>query len=97
MSEYKKLIGGKKLDKKRIEAEMQKEELLNAQKDAEQKYGSITVNKGTITIQALDDWGNVCYDALMLSIPVAKEVDMYITSNPQLPGVRRFFSKRMNL
>lgn len=92
MSEYKKLIGGKKLDKKRVEAEMQKGVLLDAQKDAEQKYGSITVNKGTITIQALDDWGNVCYDALMLSIPVAKEVDMYITKRSSKTDSRTHFS-----
>lgn len=79
MSEYKKLIGGKKLDKKRAEAEMQKEALLTAQSDAEQKYGSIKVNDGDASIQALDDWGNVCYDALMLAIPVAQKVNMTIS------------------
>lgn len=79
MSEYKKLIGGKKLDKKRVEAEMQKEALLTAQSDAEQKYGSIKVNDGNTSIQALDDWGNVCYDALMLTIPVAQKVNMTIS------------------
>lgn len=79
MSEYKKLIGGKKLDKKRVEAEMQKEALLAAQNDTEQKYGTIKVNDGSTSIQALDDWGNICYDALMLAIPVAQKVNMTIS------------------
>lgn len=76
MSEYKKLIGGKKLDKKRVEAEMQKEALQEAQSEDENLYGAIKVNDGSISVRALDDWGNICYDALMLAIPVAKKVDM---------------------
>lgn len=78
LSEYKKLIGGKKLDKKRVAAEMQKNALLAAQDDAVKKYGVIKVNDGTESVQALDDWGNVCYDALMLSIPVAQGVSIAI-------------------
>ena len=39
-----------------------------------EKYGSITVNDGKNSVKALDDYGNVCYDALMLAIPSKKEV-----------------------
>lgn len=79
LSEYKSLIGGRKLDQKRVGVEMRNEALLNAQQEEQEKYGSIKVNNETTSIQALDDWGNVCYDALMLSIPVANKVSLTIT------------------
>lgn len=78
MSEYKKLIGGKKLDTKRIAAETQLQQLMDAQNLEETTYGNIKVNDGQDCVEAYDDWGNVCHDALMLAIPVAKKVKMSI-------------------
>lgn len=78
MSEYKKLIGGKKLDTKRIAAETQLQQLMDAQNLEETTYGNIKVNDGRDCVEAYDDWGNVCHDALMLAIPVAKKVKMSI-------------------
>lgn len=92
MSEYKTLIGGKKLDQASIAAETQKQMLLASQKEEEKEYGVIKVNKGTTSIQALDDWGNVCYDALMLSIPVAKGVNMSITTHKGAGSITSSFT-----
>lgn len=78
MSEYKKLIGGKKLDTKRIAAETQLQQFMDAQNLEETTYGNIKVNDGQDCVEAYDDWGNVCHDALMLAIPVAKKVKMSI-------------------
>lgn len=44
-------------------------------KEAEEKvYGKMLVNNGNATVYALDDWGCVCPDALMLGIRVDKPV-----------------------
>lgn len=60
---YKKLIGGKKFDK----ADFTSQNILNfqykKQKEEESKYGSMYGER------ALDEWGNPCYDAVMLGIP----------------------------
>ena len=74
MAAYKQLIGGKKKNLKNAGAETLKERLQEAQEEDEDKYGKVNINNGKACILALDDWGNVCYDALMLSIPVAKQV-----------------------
>lgn len=78
MSEYKKLIGGDKIDRKRIAAEQQNKLLLEAQNEEESKYGCIKVNDGKNSVQAFDDWGYVCYDALMLSIPVSNPINISV-------------------
>ena len=39
-------------------------------------YGMFKVNNGTNIIYALDDWGNVCRDALMLGIEVEKPINV---------------------
>lgn len=87
MGQYKKLIGGKKLDVKRQAAETQLSLLLDKQGDETKKYGKMPINDGDYSILAVDDWGNVCYDALMLSIPVSERV---ATNTPLLnpDGVR---------
>lgn len=44
-------------------------------KEAEEKiYGKMLVNDGSATVYALDDWGCICPDALMLGIRVDKPV-----------------------
>lgn len=44
-------------------------------KEAEEKiYGKMLVNDGKATVYALDDWGCICPDALMLGIKVDKPV-----------------------
>lgn len=55
-------------------AETQLSLLLDKQKDETKKYGKMPINNGDYSILAVDDWGNVCYDALMLSIPVSERV-----------------------
>lgn len=86
LSQYKKLIGGKKItdgDKVSVSTFASQEaykDLTAQQKEDEDKYGKIIVNQSTKpdAIEALDDWGNVCPDALMLSIPVANSVKMSV-------------------
>lgn len=78
ISQYKTLIGGKKLDTKRIAAQTQLEQLMDAQSIEETTYGVIAVNDGNDCVEAYDDWGNVCHDALMLAIPVAKKIKMTV-------------------
>lgn len=80
LSQYKKLIGGKKVDTATLAAQEAYKDLIEQQKADEQNYGKITVNKDTtpVAIEALDDWGAVCPDALMLAIPVAKPINMSI-------------------
>lgn len=51
---------------------------MDAQNLEETTYGNIKVNDGQDCVEAYDDWGNVCHDALMLAIPVAKKVKMSI-------------------
>lgn len=75
MSAYKKLVGGKKADPSSVAAEEMAKRVEEIQKDAADKYGFIKINEGKNCIRALDDWGCVCYDALMLSIPVANKVN----------------------
>lgn len=74
ISAYKTLIGGKTADTTHKAAEAYNKQLESAQKDDKAKYGFIRVNDGKNAIVAYDDWGDVCHDALMLSIPVAKKV-----------------------
>lgn len=64
VSQYKQLIGGKKFDQGYYKgsvattaAQMKKQE------EEQSKYGTL------YGMAAVDDWGNVCYDALMLGIP----------------------------
>lgn len=78
MSEYKKLVGGSKLNTKRMAAQTQQQLLLDAQNKEETAYGFIEVNGGKNRVEAYDDWGNVCHDALILAIPVAEKVKMEI-------------------
>lgn len=82
LSQYKKLIGGKKVDTATQSAQEAYKDLLAAQEEDENKYGKIDVNKDTtpVAIKAYDDWGNVCPDALMLAIPVAQPVKMTTTT-----------------
>lgn len=81
LSQYKKLVGGKKIDVATQSAQEAYKDLLAAQEDDENKYGRINVNNDTkpVAIKAYDDWGNVCPDALMLAIPVAQSVKMTTT------------------
>lgn len=81
LSQYKKLIGGKKIDVATQSAKEAYKDLLAAQEEDEGKYGKINVNNGTkpVAIKAYDDWGNICPDALMLAIPVAQSVKMTTT------------------
>ncbi len=79
LSQYKKLIGGKKVDTVSVLAQRENEILKAAHKEDEDKYGRIYVNnnsKEPQAIRAYDDWGNVCVDALMLSIPVATPISV---------------------
>ena len=78
MSAYKNLIDGKKVDTGRAAEQQYLQKVTNAQKEDESNYGSIKVNEGENSIMAYDDWGNVCYDALMLSIPVANKVTVSV-------------------
>lgn len=88
LSQYKTLIGGKKTDTATKAALEAKKILEKAQEEDEEKYGKIMVNASTetpVAIEAYDDWGDVCYDALMLAIPVAKKVEITI-DNPKNPS-----------
>ena len=76
MSAYKTLVGGKKADMARTASEQWAQKALAAQKEDEKNYGMIKVNDGKNVIVAYDDWGDICRDALMLTIPVAKKVKM---------------------
>lgn len=78
MSAYKTLVGGKKMDVKSAAAQHWSKIAMDAQKEAESKYGRMSVNNGANVIVAFDDWKNVCTDALMLSIPVAKPVKVTV-------------------
>lgn len=78
LSEYKKLIGGDKFSKKRMAAEMQLKQLSSAQESEQKAYGRVQINNGADSVEALDDWGNVCHDALMLYIPVDKPIIMTV-------------------
>ena len=49
------------------------------------KYGIFKVNNDTNTIYALDDWGNVCCDALMLGIEVEEPISVF----QQMRGVEQ--------
>ncbi len=51
-----------------VEAGVKKKE------EEEKVYGKMLVNEGKATVYALDDWGCVCPDALMLGIKVDKPV-----------------------
>ena len=81
LSQYKKLIGGKKIDVATQSAKEAYKDLLAAQEEDEGKYGKINVNNDTkpVAIKAYDDWGNICPDALMLAIPVAQSIKMTTT------------------
>lgn len=89
LSQYKTLIGGKKTDAATKGAQEAKKILEEAQKEDESKYGKIMVTdtktKESTAIEAYDDWGNVCYDALILAIPVSKSVSISI-DNPKDPS-----------
>lgn len=82
LSQYKKLIGGKKADTKSLSAQEAYQDLIKAQKEDEDKYGKIYVKEGEkeIAIEAIDDWGVACPDALMLSIPVYTPVKMSVVT-----------------
>ena len=82
LSQYKTLIGGRKVDTATQTAQKVYKDLRAAQEEDEKKYGKIVVNKHKKTpntIVAYDDWGNMCPDALMLAIPVAKPIKMKTT------------------
>lgn len=76
VSQYKVLIGGKSKKLSDAVSKYNSEQAKNAQEEEEKKYGSIKINDGKDTIEAKDDWGYVCCDALMLSIPVAQKVSI---------------------
>lgn len=80
VSQYKKIIGGNKVNEATKAAIEMNKDLIAQQKEDCDKYGKFTVNKTTTkqTIEALDDWGNVCPDALILAIPVASPVKMSV-------------------
>lgn len=78
LSQYKQLIGGKKLDKANIAAEEAKKLAEKAQSEDESNYGIFYVNNGKEPIKALDQWGHTCSDALMLGIPVAEPIIMTV-------------------
>lgn len=64
VEQYKKLIGGKKFNSGYYDGSEATQVQIEAQKGEESK------NYHTLyDMIAMDDWGNVCYDALMLGIP----------------------------
>lgn len=65
VSQYKKLIGGKKFDSAEYTDGAQiTSAQLKKQEEEQKKYGSL------YGMHAIDEWGNECYDAVMLGIPV---------------------------
>lgn len=83
LSQYKQLIGGKKADIKAVADEEAQQEIDDQIQEDISSYGKIEVNKDNSTpdvITAYDDWGNVCVDALMLSIPVAQKIKINIVN-----------------
>lgn len=90
IAQYKKLIssgkkinGGNKYSARSAAALEAYNDAIEAQKEDENKYGRIEVKNpykqdgfDKRYIYAYDDWGNVCTDALMLSIPVSKPIEL---------------------
>lgn len=74
MNQYKTLIGGKKTDITNVAIKQAIKLAKKAQTDDETKYGHFPVNNGASTIEAYDQWGTICTDALMLGIKVAQPV-----------------------
>ena len=83
MAQYKKLIGGHKADKNVTKQAETDEQYKKAQSEDSEQYGFIKVKEkdsnSDRVICAFDDWGNICPDALMLSIPVAQGVKVSAT------------------
>lgn len=68
----KKLLGGKKLDPGQTAATwLSEQEKLASQEEA--NYGTLH------DVDALDDWGNPCRDAVMLAIPVSPPVSVSVS------------------
>lgn len=53
------------------------EQVYKENKEDSEKYGKFLVNNKTNTVYALDDWGNVCCDALMLGVEVENPVTVF--------------------
>lgn len=70
--EVKKLLGGKKLDPRKTSASWLSEQEKLASEE-ESNYGTL------YGVNALDDWGNPCRDAIMLAIPVSPPVSVEVS------------------
>jgi hypothetical protein len=79
LEQYKKLIG---LNKKKVtlaKSDTSRSIIIeNTYKNQQKRYGYIKVNDGKVTVPALDPYGNVCTEALMLSIPVKPNINLTI-------------------
>jgi hypothetical protein len=74
LSQYKKLIGGTSANITSLAVQQANKLAAKAQSDDENKYGHFPINNGKDTIDAYDQWGTICTDALMLGIIVAQPV-----------------------
>lgn len=73
VNQYKKLIGGKKFNNDWYSGSMATYSLqMGKQEEEQSKYGHL------YGMAALDDWGDVCYDALMLGIPEGEGYTMEV-------------------
>jgi hypothetical protein len=72
---FKSLLNGKK--RKTIHYTQWNDDQLKHQKEEKSKYGRMRVVGGTV--YALDDWGGIAPDALMLCIETDKEISVYQT------------------
>lgn len=88
LSQYKKLIGGDTVQSNNnIGVEKANALAKAARAEDEANYGHFTINDGANTIDAYDQWGEVCVDALMLGIPLMIKIRHHVPFHHYLISV----------